>query len=593
MKELEYPFDEEYILKKSKSIKKELMLDGKIRIIKKIAILGGSTTHDVVKILEVFLLNLGIEPVFYQSEFGQYWQDAMFGNEILNQFSPDLIYIHTSNRNISTYPSIKDSKDEVAGILHNEYSHFHTMWERLIEKYNCPIIQNNFEYPYYRVMGNRECYDIHGKVNYINQLNEKMYEYARKNENFHINDINYLSSLFGLDKWLDPFYWHMYKYAQSMPAIVYLAHNLSGIIKSIFGKNKKALVLDLDNTLWGGVVGDDGPENLEIGQETSMGQVYSEFQKYIKEQKDLGIILNICSKNEHENALAGLNHPDGILTSEDFIIIKANWDVKSRNVSEIAKELNILPESIVFVDDNPAEREIVKVQLPSVAVPEIGNPENYIRVLDRSGFFEATTLSEDDSKRNQMYMENIQRLEEKKTFENYHEYLKSLKMHGIIKEFEPIYFSRIAQLTNKSNQFNLTTKRYTQNEIEESALSKNKITLYGKLRDKFGDNGLVSVVVGKIENKCLNIELWLMSCRVLKRDMEFAMLDCLVDRCLEKGIDEIKGYYYPTAKNGMVKDFYLNQGFEKVSIDEEGNSIWKLDLKGPYTKKNTTIKLED
>ena len=593
MKELEYPFDSEYLLKKSKRLKRELLEESTIRIKKKIAVLGGSTTHDIVRILELFLLNYGIEPEFYESEFGQYWQDAMFGNEKLNLFTPDIIYIHTSNRNITEYPTMTHNKEDVAGMLHDQYNHFHVMWDKLFQKFNCPIIQNNFEYPHYRLMGNKEATDVHGKIHYVNQLNEKFYEFARKNENFYINDINYLSSCYGLDKWADIFYWHMYKYAQSMEAIPGLSFNIANIIKSIYGKNKKALVLDLDNTLWGGVVGDDGPENLEIGQETSMGQVYSEFQNYIKEHKDMGIILNVCSKNDYENAILGLNHPDGILKPEDFIIIKANWDAKSKNIKDIARELNIMEDSLVFVDDNPAEREIVKQQASSVSVPELNNPEYYIKILDKCGYFEVTNISEDDIKRNEMYKANVERIKQEETFEDYEEYLKSLNMRAIIKCFEPIYMSRIAQLTNKSNQFNLTTKRYTQAEIEGVTFSKEYITLYGKLIDKFGDNGLVSVVVGKIEEQILHINLWLMSCRVLKRDMEYAMMDQLVFKAKSFGIKEIKGYYYPTSKNSMVKEFYGIQGFKKEREDSQGNTIWSFKIEDTYENKNNVIKLED
>ena len=592
MKELEYPFDEEYILKKAKRIKKDLLSEDSNRIKKKVAVLGGSTTHDVIKILDLFLLNYGIEAEFYESEFDMYWQDAMFGNEELNSFSPDIIYIHTSNRNIVEYPNGKNSTDEVAGLLHNEYNHYHVMWDKLFEKFNCPIIQNNFEYPYYRLLGNKDAYDSRGRVHFVNQLNEHFYEYARKNENFYINDINYLASCYGLDKWSDSFYWHMYKYALSMSAIPYLSFNIANIIKALYGKNKKALVLDLDNTLWGGVVGDDGPENLEIGQETSMGQVFLEFQNYIKDQKELGIILNVCSKNEHENAILGLNHPEGTLVPEDFILIKANWDAKSKNIIDIANELNVMPDSLVFVDDNPAEREIVRQQTKGVAVPEMDNPENYIKILDKSGFFEVTNISQDDLNRNEMYKANIQRQKQEECFGEYCDYLKSLEMKALIKEFEPIYMSRISQLTNKSNQFNLTTKRYTQAEIEEVSESENHITLYGKLKDKFGDNGLVSVIIGKINGDIFDIELWIMSCRVLKRDMEFAMMDQLVEKCKAKSIKKIKGYYYPTQKNGMVKNFYETQGFSLIEEDGEGNSIWEFDLEGKYIIKNSVISLE-
>lgn len=591
MKELEYPFDGEYILKKKKSIKKALLAEDKPFVDKKIAILGGSTTSDIKLILELFLLNYGIRAEFYESEYNQYWQDAMFPNEELENFKPDIIYVHTTGRNISEYPTITDDKQTVEDKLLGEYNRFEQMWERLFTVYQCPVIQNNFEMPGYRLMGNMEASDFHGRINFLTRLNQKFYEYAQEHSNFYINDINYVSACYGLDKWHDDFYWHMYKYAMAVPAIPELAFNIARIVKAIYGKNKKALVLDLDNTLWGGVVGDDGVENLAIGMEVPMGQVYTEFQEYLKAHKDLGVLLNVNSKNEYENAIAGLNHPDGVLKPEDFIVIKANWDNKDRNIIDMANELNIMPDSMVFVDDNPAERTIVETNVKGVAVPFMESPEKYIRTLDRSGFFEVTGLSADDAKRNEMYKENAKRAQLMASYENYEDYLKSLEMTGTIKAFEPVYMARIAQLTNKSNQFNLTTWRLSQADIEAMAEDESYITLYGKLEDKFGDNGVVSVVIGKIEGSTLDIKLWLMSCRVLKRDMEYAMLDTLVARALERNITTIKGYYYPTAKNGMVKNFYGQMGFDKETEDADGNSVWTYAIDLSYNKKNKVIKV--
>ena len=440
-------------------------------------------------------------------------------------------------------------------------------------------------------MGNRDASDIHGRINFITRLNCKFYDYANTHTSFYIHDIQYLSACYGLDAWAEPSYWYLYKYALSVPAIPDFAYNLTRIIRSIYGKNKKVLALDLDNTLWGGVIGDDGQEGIEIGHETSMGQAYEELQGYLKQQKKIGVLLTVCSKNEPENALLGLNHPSGVLKPDDFVTIKANWEPKDRNLVETAAELNLLPESIVFVDDNPAERAIVSGQIPGVAVPEFDCVEDCLRQLDRAGYFEVTSLSSDDAKRNAMYQANAQRAKMQKTFADYTDYLNSLEMQGTIRDFEPIYLQRIVQLTNKSNQFNLTTQRMTQAQIEQMAADDSYITLYGKLEDKFGDNGVVSVVIAQREEKAAHIRLWLMSCRVLKRDMELAMLDELVERCQEAGIEEIYGYYYPTAKNNMVRKFYGELGFEKCSEDEAGNSVWKLNTAG-YEKRNHVIEVE-
>ena len=590
--ELQYPFDSEFILKKSKSLKRRLLEENTARIKTKIAVLGGSTTHDVVRILELFLLNQGIEPEFYESEYGMYWEDAMFGNEELNAFAPDMIYIHTSLRNLRSFPEPSDSREAVEEKLAAEYGRFETMWEKLAQERQCPVIQNNFEYPYFRLMGNQDGADIHGRTYYVNEMNRRFAAYAQEHQNFFINDINYQSAVYGLDEWSAPEYWHMYKYSLCLKAIPWLAHNVANIVKSVFGKNKKSLVLDLDNTLWGGIVGDDGPENLEIGQETNMGQVFAEFQSYVKLLKDYGVMLNVASKNEEENALAGLNHPAGVLRPDDFLLIKANWEPKSLNIEQIAHQLNILPDSLVLADDNPAEREIVRQQTAGVTAPEIGRPEDYIRVLDRGGYFEVTSLSDDDRKRNEMYQANLKREQQQASFADYADYLRSLEMTGVVRPFEPVYMGRIAQLTNKSNQFNLTTQRFTQAQIEQMAADEKYITLYGKLADKFGDNGVVSVVIAEKNGDCAHIRLWLMSCRVLKRDMELAMLDGLAERCLAEGISTLYGYYYPTAKNNMVREFYGQLGFERISEDEAGNTGWKLSLTG-YENKNHVIEVEN
>lgn len=593
MKELQYPFDVEYILTKKKRIRRQLLADNSNRIKKKIAILGGYTTNNIKLILELFLLNYGIEPEFYESEYNQYYQDAMFENSELKNFKPDIIYICTSNRNIMRYPSIQDSNDDINLLLQSEKNKYYNIWDSISSKYKCPIIQNNFEMPFYRLLGNKDASDIHGKVNFLTRLNMGFYEYAQNHDNFFICDINYISADYGLKEWSDPFYYHMYKYALNVNAIPYLSFNIANIIKSIFGKNKKGFVLDLDNTLWGGVIGDDGKDNIVLGPEESEGQVYLEFQKYIKENTQLGVILNINSKNEEANAMEGLSHPDSVLQKDDFVCIKANWEPKDKNFKEIAASINILPESLLFIDDNPAERYIVTEHVPGVIAPEIGEVHQYIQNIDRGGYFEATTISSDDIKRNEMYKENIKRAELQASYDNYSDYLLSLEMHSTIKPFEAIYMARIAQLTNKSNQFNLTTRRYSQADIEKVASDKDYITLYGKLTDKFGDNGVVSVIIGhKICDEC-HIDLWIMSCRVLKRDMEFAMMDALVKQCKEANIKNIYGYFYPTAKNAMVKNFFEMQGFVKIAENKNGDTEWIFSINNSYKNKNSVIKVEE
>ena len=597
MKELNYPFEAEYIIKKKKSLKKQLLADTNQNFVeKRIAILGGETTENIKLMLELFLLNQGIKPRFYESEYNQYYEDGMFPNPELEEFKPDIIYVCTCIRNIVDFPTLSDSRELVEEKKQAVIKKFYGLWDTMSEKYHCSIIQNNFEYPFFRLLGNKDASDFHGRVNFVTMLNCAFYEYAQTHANFYICDVNYISASYGLDKWSAPYYWHMYKYAVAVPAIPYLSFNVSNIVKSIYGKNKKAFNLDLDNTLWGGIVGDDGADNIEIGQETSLAQTYSEFQEYIRLHKQLGVLLTVNSKNEEANAVSGFERPDSVLKKDDFVSFKANWNPKSMNIAETAKELTLLPESFVFVDDNPAEREIIKAQVPGVAVPEVESVEHYIQIIDKSGFFEVTSLSQDDLKRNEMYQENAKRSKLQSSFVNYEDYLKSLEMKGEIQSFVPMYMSRIAQLTNKSNQFNLTTKRYSQSDIENVAADPDHITLYGKLGDKFGDNGVVSIVIGRIDGDHrdeLHMELWLMSCRVLKRDMEFAMMDELVEKAKAAGIKKLVGYYYPTAKNVMVKEFYALQGFKKITEDEAGNTVWEFMVDDSYKKKQHVIAVNE
>lgn len=585
----EYPLQTEYILRKKKSIKRELLQKDNF-IEKRVAILGGSTTSEIKNILELFLLNEGIKPIFYESEYNKFYEDALFGEE-LKEFNPELIYIHTNYRNIQVFPKIENSNEEINELLENIYSKFLSIWTSLKNKFNCVIIQNNFDYPKNRIMGNYDRISQNGRINFIDKLNMKFTEYAQNNKNFYINDINYLSAQIGLNKWEDNSLWYGYKYAVSYDAIPELCKNISNMVKAIYGKNKKCIVLDLDNTLWGGIIGDDGKNGIKIGTETAIGEAYTGFQEYIKNIKDLGVTLAIASKNEDNIAREGLNLEDMRLKEKDFFTIKANWDPKSINIEKIAKEINIGLDSIVFLDDNPAEREIVKESLRVVSVPNMGNDVlNYVEHIDRNGYFEVISLSKEDLERNKYYEANKEREKEKSSFANYEDFLKSLKMKADIDFAKPLYFERIAQLTNKTNQFNLTTKRYSLADIENIASSKDEIIFYGRLQDKFGDNGLISIVIGRKEEKALHIDLWLMSCRVLKRNMEEAMFDFLIKYCKENNIEKIYGYYYKTAKNNMVKDFYKNLGFTNELLEEE-KSIWSLEVNSITENKNKVIEI--
>lgn len=587
-----YPFDANYLLRKKRSIRRELLLAPNL-MEKRVAILGGSTTSEIKDMLELFLLHDGIKPVFYESEYNRYYEEILFAGDKLQEFSPEIIYIHTSNVNISRYPALKQTAAEIQELIVAEIGRFKDLWDRIAIDYACPVIQNNFELPQERSLGNLDAYDPRGRTHFINELNRHFSEQARVRGNLYLNDINYLSSWIGLERWYDKQTWHANKYAMSFDAIPPLAHNLTTIVRAIFGMSKKCLVLDLDNTLWGGVIGEEGLNGIQIGSGNAEAEAYSDFQSYLKGLKERGVLLAVCSKNEESNAREGFSHPDSVLTLDDFSDFRANWEPKHENLREIAKNLNIGIDSLVFADDNPVEREIVRVHEPAVAVPEMGSAvESFIRVIDRSGFFETVSLSNDDLQRHAFYADNAVRMDSQSRFDNYNDFLVSLEMFAEIKPIAPIYLDRVAQLSNKTNQFNLTTRRYSFAELCAICEDARYLTLYGRLQDKFGDNGLVSVMIGLIQGNELHVDLWLMSCRVLKRGMELAMLDCLVLSAKKKNVQFIVGHYVPTQKNKMVGGLFDELGFKNTTCEKDGSSSWVLDISQIYSEKNFFIKVE-
>jgi FkbH-like protein len=428
-------------------------------------------------------------------------------------------------------------------------------------------------------------------VNFLLRLNAEFANYARKHSRFLINDILYLSAQMGLDAWFDRTYWYNFHMALSPTATVALAQNVAAIVKSVYGRSKKCLVLDLDNTLWGGVVGDDGVQNLTLGRDHPVGEAFLDFQRYVKDLKRRGIILAVCSKNDLENAKEGFSHPDSILKLEDFSAFKANWIPKPENIREIAAELNIDLESLVFVDDNPAERALVADQLPEVQVPDVGTDvSRFAEVLERERYFEADKVVQDDLNRSAYYNSNAQRSTYEAGFRDYGEFLASLEMSAEIDPFSSVYLERITQLINKTNQFNLTTRRYTGAEVEDIAQDPTFVTLCGRLTDRFGDNGLVSIMIGRASDKTVEMDLWLMSCRVLNRELEFAMFDALVEQCQARGISRIVGVYIPSKKNNMVAGHYASLGFTCACGTSEGRELWHYDVPQPYSVRTRFIR---
>jgi FkbH-like protein len=363
-----------------------------------------------------------------------------------------------------------------------------------------------------------------------------------------------------------------------------LGKNTVDIIQAVLGKFKKCLILDLDNTLWGGIIGDDGIENIQIGS-LGIGKAFTEIQLWVKELKKRGIIIAVCSKNDELIAKEPFEkHPDMVLRLDDIAVFVANWENKVDNIKYIQSILNIGYDSMVFLDDDPFERNMVQSQIPQITVPELPeDPAEYLNYLRTLNLFETASHTEKDEQRTQQYQQEAKRHVAQKMFTNENGFLSTLEMVSTVKPFDKFTIPRVAQLTQRSNQFNLRTIRYTEEEIQQIAASKDYYTFSFTLQDKFGDNGLVSIIILKKQNEALFIDTWIMSCRVLKRGMENFVLNEIAKLAKQDGYKELIGEYIPTAKNGLVKDHYSYLGF----MYDQG--CWKLSV-NDYKEKSHFIK---
>jgi FkbH-like protein len=583
----------DHLIRKGRSLRRELLAGQNLQDLS-VAVLGGSTISEVIDLLELLLLADGFRPRFYQSQYNRFYEEAVLDPQRLADFRPDVVYLCTSFFNIQSFPPLSATASDFNACVAAEMARFQSIWRSLRETIGCQVIQNNFEMPPCSILGNLDSVSYGGRTRFVNALNLEFAKEADARPWLAIHDVHSLSGLLGTKHWFDWNRWYSYKILTTPDASLALVKSLSAIVRAIYGKSRKCLVLDLDNTLWGGEVGDDGPEKICIGRETPVAEAYTAFQEYCLALRNCGVLLAVCSKNNEDTAKQGLAHPDSVLKLNHFAAFKANWLPKHENIVAIASELNISLDSLVFVDDNPAERALVAAQLPMVAVPDVGSDvSTYATILSTGRYFEPVRISEEDLKRGDLYTADSLRKAVQAEFANYGEYLDSLDMKAEIDAFRPEYLVRIAQLTNKTNQFNLTTRRYTLAEIEAVANDPEHLTLYGKLADKFGENGLISVVIGRKEGDVLHLDLWLMSCRVLYREMELAMLDSLVERAKSFGIELVQGYYIPTAKNKLVADHYQKLGFSpELNNSNEQGSVWRLRLKD-YESKTRHIRVKE
>ena len=401
----------------------------------------------------------------------------------------------------------------------------------------------------------------------VRKLNMGLMDLSQRYANLFICDIAGLQNKLGRDMMFAPNVYVSTEMVLSIDALPYVASRVMDIICAIKGQFKKCLILDLDNTVWGGVIGDDGLEGIQLGHGLGIGKAFTEFQMWVKKLKQRGVIICVASKNNEETAKEPFEkHPDMVLKLEDIAVFQANWETKVDNIRTIQRILNIGFDSMVFLDDNPFERNIVRENIPGITVPELPqDPGEYLEYLYSLNLFETASYSQADKDRTKQYQVEAQRVSLQKTFSNEADFLKSLDMTSVVSGFNKFNTPRVAQLSQRSNQFNLRTVRYTEADIEALGQDPDVIDLSFTLEDKFGDNGLIAVIIMKKQDEeTLFIDTWFMSCRVLKRGMEDFTLNTMVEAAREKGYKRIVGEYLPTPKNKMVENHYPSLGFQKL-----------------------------
>ena len=469
-----------------------------------------------------------------------------------------------------------------------EYEKIAQIWETLRRNQSGKILQFNFPEADDRCFGN---FGNKMNISFIRQLRELnllLMDGAAQHKDTYIIDISFLQNLYGRKTLHDEKLYYVAKMPFSMEVLPAIAHEIVTVASVFRSRFAKCIVLDLDNTLWGGVIGDDGLEGIQIG-ELGLGHAFYSFQLWLKELSRRGIVLAVCSKNDEEKAKEPfLKHPEMVLRLDDIAMFVANWEDKASNIRKIQKTLNLGMDSFVFLDDNPFERNLVKSMIPEITVPELPeDPAEYVTFLQEQNLFETINFSEADAERTRQYREEAQRISMQENYLSYEEYLNNLKMEGMAKAFDKFHIPRIAQLTQRSNQFNLRTIRYSEEQIAEIASNSDYLTLYFTLRDQFGDHGLVSVVIMKREENNYFVDTWLMSCRVLKRGMEEFVMNCMVLEAGKQGAECLIGEYKKTSKNAMVEHLYEEMGFETMP-DER----FRLRLKDYVPKQVSILRVE-
>jgi FkbH-like protein len=541
-----------------------------------------------VDILRFWLIQQGFDAEFFVSEYNTIHQTVLDPQSALYAFKPDITVILINHRDINV-EGISEvvTWDEMTARIDASLAGTKGLWDAVIEKTDSYVIQCNIALPLYRPMGNLEGSLLGGQQNYLRLFNLRLASFVRPGVTLF--DMEYIAGMFGKGRWFDERYWYHSKHAFSLDATGIVACRMAKLVSAIKGQAKKCVVLDLDNTLWGGVIADDGIEGLALGNGPD-GEAFVDFQKYLLALKKRGVLLAVCSKNEEETAkIPFLSHPDMQIKLDDIVSFFANWKDKASNIREIAQALNIGLDSLVFIDDNPAERALVRESLPMVLVPEMpADPAEYIAALDREACFEMVSVSDEDRVRSSMYVQNALREDFKQKVSSVAEFLRDLNMEMSVEGIDPGNIQRTAQLINKSNQFHLTTTRYTEAQIS-ALLSSGWQARTFRLKDRFGDNGLISVFLVEPRGRDLFINTWVMSCRVLSRGVEEFIYNEMIDLARKKDCSRLIGEYIPTAKNKLVEGLYGRLGFYKIQ-DKAGTSLWGFDVNEAAKPKEVFIR---
>jgi FkbH-like protein len=544
----------------------------------RVAVLGSFTTGQLVALLDLYLSAERVGAEIYEADYGTLRQELLDSESGLYSFQPDFVIVATTWRDLGHRPELTDTRAEVRVKVDAEVADWMALWRAAQERLGCQIIQNNFDAPPWRTLGNLESRHSGGFARFIALVNQALEESAPSFVTIH--DVDHLAASWGRWEWGDERFYHHAKLPCSPEHLVDYAHSLASLILAQLGLGKKCLVLDLDNTLWGGVIGDDGLGGIRLGQGEPEGEAFLAFQRYVKGLRQRGVILAVCSKNFDAIAREVFEkHPEMVLRLDDISCFVVNWDDKATNLGRIAHELNIGMNSLVFVDDNPAERSIVRRLCPEIAVPEMpADPAYYIRALDKHRYFQALTVSAEDLQRTNFYRADASRQQLETTAADLDSFLKSLELVARIEPIGAVSMERSVQLINRSNQFNLTTRRRSNGELLAMLNEPTWLTLTTSLQDRFGDNGLISVVLAKVDGDALVIDTWVMSCRVLKRGVEQLLLNRLVACARERGLTRLLGEFMPTPKNALVRDHFAGLGFSNAGSDDSGFTRWELRL---------------